>query len=117
MSNRLVKYDFPRIKLGETYRGWTLRLSQADGTPFDFTGCTALAHFRLEPEEDVAPDMVLSTDDGHLELDGGSIVIESHIPAFTKAGTYKYDIWVTYPNGDKFPYVEGSWPVDLAMTR
>lgn len=119
------RYDL-HIEQGADWPGVGFPIFDANGTPFDVTGCTAQGEIRLAPR--AAP--VLFTWDSTVDEDTGLIVLTSNLVIISTTAaqsslwtfrTARYDVELHNPDGPPgqrdIRVAEGSVTVSEEVTR
>lgn len=89
----------------------------ADETPVDLSGCTILIQVRPTPTSDTIA-LELTTDDSSIGIGGiSSNQITLNKIVDVTAGSYVYDMNVTFPSGEVKTYLWGNFIVSEDITK
>lgn len=110
------------IEQGATYRRtFTWRQGEADGEPYDLTGCTA--RMQIRPKAGLGVALALTTENGGIllgEATGQIDVFMSADETDALGATLLrgvYDLEIVYPSGDVTRVVQGKVRVSANVTR
>lgn len=94
------------LVIGDTYSPAVIRLTDADGDPYDLTGATGVAELRTEPGGMLllTPTVALvDADDGQFSWSSTAAATAGLVPA--KA---RYSVRLTFADGSKRTILEGT---------
>lgn len=89
----------------------------ADTTPVDLTGCTIVIQVRQTPSS-ANVDLTLSTANSSISIGGlnrNQITLNKKVDI--SAGSYVYDMNVTFPSGEVKTYIWGNFIVQEDITK
>lgn len=89
----------------------------ADTTPVDLTGCTIVIQVRQTPSS-ATVDLTLSTANSSISIGGlnrNQITLNKKVDV--AAGSYVYDMNVTFPSGEVKTYIWGNFIVQEDITK
>lgn len=114
-TGQLSLVDGLSIKQGGTF-SLPLEFLQAGGTPYDFTGCTAVAQMRRRFSEAAATDFAVTFAANRLlgRLTLGLLAAQT---AGLEPGKYEWDLFVTFPTGEVWAALEGDAVVRARVSR
>lgn len=109
----------PSINVGAAYRH-RLTWLNPDNTPVNLTGCTAALQVRESHQAESAL-LELTTENGRISLGGiaGTIdlFIDKNITSAINWQAGKYDLLITFSNGEPTRLCEGNFNAKPAITR
>lgn len=107
------------VRQGSTWRD-SYTCQDSDGVAVDLSGCTAAMHVRASATAR-SPLLVLTTDDGGLVVAGpeGLIVrsVADEASALLPVGTWVYDLFITFPDGQAQCLAAGFFTVQARVTQ
>lgn len=103
------------VKQGGTYV-LPLELLQAGGTPYDLTGCTAIAQIRRRFSEETATAFTVTFGANRL-LGTLTLSLTAEQAAALQPGKYEWDLFLNFPGGQVWPVLEGDLVVRARVSR
>ena len=107
------------IRQGATWRD-SYTCQDSDGAAVDLSDCTAAMHVRASPTAR-SPLLVLTPDNGGLAITGpeGLIVrtVADEATALLPVGTWVYDLFITFPDGQAQCLAAGAFTVQARITQ
>jgi hypothetical protein len=106
-------YDFKNHTKGDTFK------SRQFTFPFIITGASILMQFRLKPTSStIVPSMYeWKTDDDSFEIISQYVAVMNSKIIDEIAGTYNYDMQITFPSGEVFTYFKGTQKIIQDISR
>jgi hypothetical protein len=111
-------YNIKNHTTGDTWKGLSMQLLDANENPIDITDCNIKCQFRQRKNE-ANHWLTLSTETEGIEItdaENGTFAFKEQVINLP-AKTYVYDVQFTFPDGKVKTYVEGTWTILADVTR